>query len=163
MFLRVMANNHQLHRKVCLGWLSERPCHMFAVLARPVQRRAVAHSARWLSQKPPSSSSDTTSSSEPPKEPQPETPEASVDSTSPPGSLPSLDFSPPEAGPTPQNQERTGARSSKGTLSASEKRRQNMGKVSFGLLGLSLGLGLFYMGREWEEDELKERRLVSYR
>lgn len=34
-----------------------------------------------------------------------------------------------------------------------------MGKLSFGLLGLSLGLGLFYMGREWEEHELKEMRL----
>jgi import inner membrane translocase subunit TIM50 len=36
-----------------------------------------------------------------------------------------------------------------------------MGKLSFGLLGLSLGLGIFYMGREWEEDELKEQKRVS--
>jgi hypothetical protein len=36
-----------------------------------------------------------------------------------------------------------------------------MGKLSFGLLGLSLGLGIFYMGREWEEDELREQKLVS--
>lgn len=82
-----------------------------------------------------------------------------------PGSVPSLDFSPPEssvAGQTsPQQQERTGARSSKGTLSASEKRRQKMGTASFGLLALSLGLGLFYTGREWEEDELKAKKLVS--
>jgi len=34
-----------------------------------------------------------------------------------------------------------------------------MGTVSFGLLGLSLGLGLFYIGREWEEDELKAKKL----
>jgi import inner membrane translocase subunit TIM50 len=36
-----------------------------------------------------------------------------------------------------------------------------MGIMSFGLLGLSMGLGLFYMGREWEEDELKHKKLVS--
>ncbi|EKM81387.1 hypothetical protein AGABI1DRAFT_84279 [Agaricus bisporus var. burnettii JB137-S8] len=44
-------------------------------------------------------------------------------------------------------------------MSASEKKRQNMGKLSFGLLGLSLGLGIFYMGREWEEDELQAKKL----
>lgn len=131
---------------------------MFAVVARPVQRRALAHSARWMSQKPPSSSSGPTPSSEL----KPKTPETSSEpTTSPlPDSLPSLDFS-PEATPKQQAQERTGARSSKGTMSASEKKRQNMGKLSFGLLGLSLGLGIFYMGREWEEDELQAKKLVS--
>jgi len=99
------------------------------------------------------------SGSETPREPGPETP---VDTTSQPGIVPSLDFSPPEIRPGPQkDRERTGAKSSKGTLSASEKRRQNMGKLSLGFLGLFLGLGIFYMGRTWEEDELKRMKLVS--
>ncbi|KAF9445931.1 NIF-domain-containing protein [Macrolepiota fuliginosa MF-IS2] len=34
-----------------------------------------------------------------------------------------------------------------------------MGKLSFGLLGLSMGLGLFYLGREWEEEELQAKKL----
>lgn len=37
-----------------------------------------------------------------------------------------------------------------------------MGKLSFGMLGLSLAFGLFYMGREWEEDELKLKKLVRF-
>ncbi|KXN86028.1 Mitochondrial import inner membrane translocase subunit TIM50 [Leucoagaricus sp. SymC.cos] len=128
---------------------------MFAVLSRPVQRRVLAHSARWMSQKPPSSSSSGATA---PKELKPET--TGTPETSQPESAPSLDFSPPEVEPAPKKeQQRTGARSSKGTLSASEKRRQNMGKVSFGLLGLSIALGIFYMGREWEVDELKEKKL----
>jgi len=73
-----------------------------------------------------------------------------------------LDFSPPEIQPTSRKErERTGARSSKGTLSSSEKRRQNIGKLSLGFLGLFLGLGIFHMGRTWEEDELKRMKLVS--
>ncbi|KAJ3574214.1 hypothetical protein NP233_g1910 [Leucocoprinus birnbaumii] len=132
---------------------------MFAVLARPVQRRAFTHSARWISQKP--SSGGASSNSQAPKEPAPETPETpAAETTSQSGAAPSLDFAPPEVEQqAPKERERTGARSSKGTLSASEKRRQNMGMVSFGLLGLSMGLGLFYAGRDWEEEELKEMKL----
>lgn len=123
---------------------------MFAVLSRPVQRRVLVQSVRWMSQVPPSSGSET------PKEPRP------IDTTSQPGTVPSLDFSPPEIQPTSRKErERTGARSSKGTLSSSEKRRQNIGKLSLGFLGLFLGLGIFHMGRTWEEDELKRMKLVS--
>lgn len=132
----------------------ERLNHMFAVLSRSVQRRVLVQSVRCMSQVPPSPSG-----SETPKEPRPETP---VDTTSQPGTVPSLDFSPPEIQPGPQkDRERTGAKSSKGSLSASEKRRQNIGKLSLGFLGLSLGLGIFYMGRTWEEHELKRMKLVS--
>lgn len=128
---------------------------MFAVFSRPVQRRVLAQSVRWMSQVPPLSPSGSDAS----KEPRPETP---VDTTSQLGTVPSLDFSPPEIQPTPQkDRERTGAKSSKGSLSSSEKRRQNIGKLSLGFLGLYLGLGIFYMGRTWEEDELKRMKLVS--
>ncbi len=145
---------------MCRCFPKKRPCLMFAVLSRPIQRRAIVHSARWMSQKPPSKSLDATPKPETPKEPKPETPEGLTEPSSQPGSAPSLDFSPPENAASIPQQERTGARSSKGTLSSSEKRRQRMGMVSFGLLGLSLGLGLFFVGREWEEDELKMKKLV---
>ncbi|KAL9712160.1 mitochondrial inner membrane protein required for protein import [Leucoagaricus gongylophorus] len=123
---------------------------MFAVLNRPVQRQVLIQYARWMSQVPPPSAEALRL----------ETPEATVDTTSQPGATPSLDFSPPDIHPTLQkDRERTGAKSSKGSLSASEKRRQNIGKLSLGFLGLSLGLGIFYMGRNWEEDELKRMKL----
>lgn len=138
--------------KFCVAYEAERSNHMFAVLNRPVQRQVLIQYARWMSQVPPPSA----------EAPRLETPEATVDTTSQPGATPSLDFSPPDIHPTLQkDRERTGAKSSKGSLSASEKRRQNIGKLSLGFLGLSLGLGIFYMGRNWEEDELKRMKLVS--
>jgi hypothetical protein len=56
---------------------------------------------------------------------------------------------------------RTGAVSSKGTLSSGEKRRKVMSRVMMAILGGAFAAHTVYLGREWEEDELKEKRLVS--
>jgi hypothetical protein len=71
--------------------------------------------------------------------------------------LPSLDFAPPEPG---VERERTGAKSSKDSLSSIERRRRQMGRVSFGLFALGLLGGCVYLGREWTEEELVSRRSV---
>lgn len=71
-------------------------------------------------------------------------------------SLPSLDIA-PGAEEEPQ---RTGARSSKDSLSSIERRRRFMGRVSLAVLLLGTAVQTWYLGREWEEDELNDRRLV---
>ncbi|KAF9524987.1 HAD-like domain-containing protein [Crepidotus variabilis] len=70
-------------------------------------------------------------------------------------SVPSLDFS-PELEEEPQ---RTGAKSSKGSLSSSEKKRRNMSRVSMVLLALGLSAHAISMGKEWDEDELKAMKM----
>ena len=74
----------------------------------------------------------------------------------PPATL-SLDFAPPEPG---AERERTGAKSSKDSLSSIERRRRQLGRVSFGLFAIGLLGGCIYLGREWTEDELVERKSV---
>src|SRR5260221_4083996 len=69
----------------------------------------------------------------------------------------SLDFAPPEPG---TERERTGAKSSKDSLSSIERRRRQLGRVSFGLFALGLVGGGIYLGRQWTEDELVSRRSV---
>ena len=129
---------------------------MFPLLARSVSRRLVSRSVRCLSSKPP------------PPPPPPEQiqadPEPTNDRPSPPvlGSsstsmIPSLDF----AGLKPEPEmQRTGARSSKDTLSTSDRRRQMWGRAFVGLLLGGLGATTAYMGREWTEDELKQKKMV---
>jgi import inner membrane translocase subunit TIM50 len=70
----------------------------------------------------------------------------------------SLDFAPPEAG---TERERTGAKSSKDSLSSIERRRRQLGRVSFGLFALGLVGGCVYLGREWTEEELVSRKSVG--
>lgn len=67
----------------------------------------------------------------------------------------SLDFAPSESG---AERERTGAKSSKDSLSSIERRRRQLGRVSFGLFALGLLGGCVYLGREWTEEELVSRK-----
>jgi hypothetical protein len=69
----------------------------------------------------------------------------------------SLDFAPPEPS---AERERTGAKSSKDSLSSIERRRKQLGRVSFGLFAIGLLSGCVYLGREWTEDELVSRKAV---
>ena len=90
---------------------------------------------------------------------QPNAPEINASETplpTPPATL-SLDFAPPEPG---AERERTGAKSSKDSLSSIERRRRQLGRVSFGLFAIGLLGGCVYLGREWTEDELVERKSV---
>jgi import inner membrane translocase subunit TIM50 len=87
---------------------------------------------------------------------------------SPPPSPPqlNLDFQPPvphvEAGreEDAQGQHRTGAKSSKNSLSSIERRRRYVGRIALGVLALAFGVQVAIMGREWEEGELKAKKMV---
>ncbi|KAJ8507725.1 hypothetical protein ONZ45_g5223 [Pleurotus djamor] len=135
---------------------------MFAVLARPAARRALPQSIRCMSQghspqrpqqeQPPSSSSSSSaeSSSSIPPDPTPE--------PTGPASLPSLDISPADQ---VNERQRTGAKSSKDSLSSTELRRRNMGRVSLAVLALAFGVNAVYMGREYDAEELKARKMKA--
>jgi import inner membrane translocase subunit TIM50 len=57
---------------------------------------------------------------------------------------------------------RTGAKSSKNSLSSFERRRRAMGRFALGAFGIGLAFGIFYLGREWEEEEKSGRSSVSH-
>ncbi|EIN06633.1 HAD-like protein [Punctularia strigosozonata HHB-11173 SS5] len=123
-----------------------------ALLARRLPTRAVSQSLRSYASKPPngSQSPSPASNSEPtPPAPTPETPQ--------PSTIRSLDFT---STLEDDKKQRTGAKSSKDSLSSIEKKRRIYGRVS--LLALLLGAGAYgvYLGREWEEEELKAKRLT---
>ncbi|KAI0765697.1 NIF-domain-containing protein [Trametes elegans] len=67
----------------------------------------------------------------------------------------SLDFDPSAED---ARQERTGARSSKDSLSSIERRRRFLGRVSLAMLLVGAGLATWEMGRPWDEEELKAKR-----
>ncbi|KAF7294459.1 Mitochondrial import inner membrane translocase subunit TIM50 [Mycena kentingensis (nom. inval.)] len=70
-----------------------------------------------------------------------------------PPNLPSLDFA-------PESDHQTGAKSSKDTLSSTEIRRRQLGRVGLGLLAVGFGVKTFLMGDEWSEEELKAKKLT---
>lgn len=125
-------------------------------LARPAARHARAQTVRWASQAPPPADGQQ-KTGKPPGEPAVEPVESEPIAS---GSLPTLDFMPGQSAEEPA-QQRTGARSSKDTLSSAEKRRKVMSRVLMALLAGGAMAHTVYLGREWEEDELKEKRLVS--
>jgi len=53
----------------------------------------------------------------------------------------------------------TGAKSSKDSLSSIERKRRNLGRASLALLGLGIASGAVYLGRNWEEGELKSLKI----
>ncbi|KAI9064763.1 NIF-domain-containing protein [Trametes sanguinea] len=67
----------------------------------------------------------------------------------------SLDFD-PSAEDT--KRERTGARSSKDSLSSIERRRRFMGRIALAMLVAGAGLATWEMGRPWDEEELKAKK-----
>ncbi|KAF9222277.1 HAD-like protein [Gyrodon lividus] len=117
---------------------------MFSVVLRgAAQRRAFTPSGRYFASKVPPSGST-------PQQPPPPPPAPS-------SSLPSLDFQPPE--PTTERPERTGAKSSRDSLSSIERRRKVWGRLSFGIFAIALGVEAVYLGRDWEVDELSAKKL----
>jgi import inner membrane translocase subunit TIM50 len=122
---------------------------MFAILSRSVPRRAISHTVRCMSQKPPPPPGSL--------EKEPEISESPPEPSPPTWGVPSLDFSPTEPA---EERQRTGAKSSKDSLSSVERKRRVMGRVSLGVLVLAFGLNAVYMGREWDAAELKSRKMV---
>ena len=115
-----------------------------------------ASSASSSSSTPSSASQSETSSSASP----------SLDTPPNPSTL-SLDFSPAEgqqhdsSQSSVSGQQRTGAKSSKDSLSSIERKRRNMTRTTLVMWGLGMIAGAVYMGREWEEEELKQMKVVS--
>ena len=72
----------------------------------------------------------------------------------------SLDFS-PEADAGDEPTQRTGARSSKDSLSSIERKRRFMSRATLAALGLGAVFGTVYLGREWEPSELAAKKMVS--
>jgi len=139
---------------------------MFSILSRSIPRRTLVQSVRYVSHKSsvPPKKKVKSKPTETPHPPLPETeptanaePSPAPDPTSPLTGVPTLDFSPPEFQKESQT---TGAKSSKGSLSSSERKRRVMGRVSLALLALAVAGQTVYLGREWEEDELKAKKLV---
>lgn len=137
---------------------------------RSIPRRAFAQTARCMSQKPPvppkkrlepaekpETASASSSSAESSSSPKTEEPAELAEGPAKTG-LGALDFSPVEI---PHEQEkRTGARSSKDSLSTGERKRRFMSRVSLALMLAGLGTYAVYMGRDWEEDELRAKKMV---
>lgn len=71
--------------------------------------------------------------------------------------LPSLDFQPSE--PEQPRAERTGAKSSKDSLSSIERKRRVLVRSSLVLIAVGVGLQLVYLGRQWDEEELKAKKI----
>ncbi|KZT03903.1 HAD-like protein, partial [Laetiporus sulphureus 93-53] len=134
-----------------------------ARLARSVSRRRVAtHSIRYLATSPlppppPSSPPKNPPLKDVPPPPPPSKPQQPLS----PSSLPSLDFSPEVEGE--RQREQTGARSSKGSLSSSERRRRNMVRAAMGVLLVGAAVEAWVMGNDWEEEELKAKKIVRKR
>ena len=102
--------------------------------------------------RPPSSSTNArppSDSQKEPSSPQPETPPS-------PTSI-SLDFMPEQNEP-----QRTGAKSSKDSLSSIERKRRNASRFSLAMLGLGAVAAVVYMGRDWEGGELKHLKIVCH-
>ncbi|KAF8959901.1 HAD-like domain-containing protein [Flammula alnicola] len=138
---------------------------MFSLLSRTIPRRTLVQPVRYLSQKPPSAPSSSKKRLRPTPQPIPETKATPEDVTTPApepqpltpvSGVPTLDFSPPEY---EQEAKTTGAKSSKGSLSTNERKRRFMSRVSLAVLALAFAGQAVYMGREWEEDELKAKKM----
>ncbi|RXW25692.1 hypothetical protein EST38_g162 [Candolleomyces aberdarensis] len=135
------------------------------VRSRLLASQPIARNVRWASQIPPKSQAsqqpagDSAASSSSETRVDPESASSPVDQNVASGSTskaPSLDFMPSAPQEEPK---RTGAVSSKGTLSSGEKRRKVMSRVMMAILGGAFAAHTVYLGREWEEEELKAKRL----
>lgn len=126
---------------------------IFVSRAGPSLRRAVYNQARYLATKPPSGSTAESSNS-------PVSDKLDADVTPPsPASL-SLDFA-PNAEQEEEPAQRTGARSSKDSLSSIERRRKAMGRATLATFAVGLLAGTAYLGREWTEEDLKNKKMVN--
>ena len=150
-------------------------CIMQSLLLRrtfPSVQRSLPSYSRFLATQPPPSSSSSSSNgkakttvtkgthsplSDTPNDPLANKSEPVSPS---PASL-SLDFSPvAEQEEHNEHAQRTGARSSKDSLSSIEKKRRFLSRTMLVAMGVGAIAGVFYLGRDWEDDELREKRMV---
>ncbi|KAG6382185.1 HAD-like domain-containing protein [Boletus reticuloceps] len=124
---------------------------MFSVVLRgAVRTRSLApRSVRYLASQVPPKATPTS----------PEQPPAPPSATATTSSLLSLDFDPAERLEHAERTERTGAKSSKNSLSSIDRRKRYFARVSLGLLAVALGVQVLYLGRDWEADELANKKM----
>lgn len=132
---------------------------MLQAAFRSTAARSVAYrSVRCMASKPPRRPANPPPSP-PPRAPPPAS-EIPAEAPKPvPSSqiVPSLDFDPSAED---AKQERTGARSSKDSLSSIERRRRFLGRVSLAMLLVGAGVATWQMGSPLDEEELRARRWV---
>lgn len=140
--------------------------------AFPALRYATVRNTRCLATKPPSrpppprpsqqgSGSKGPENAENPSQ-QPTGPEgAPLEPVSPSPTSLSLDFAPSED-TEGEPLQRTGARSSKDSLSSIERKRRLLSRATLVAFGLGAIAYTAYLGREWESEELKAKKLVSH-
>ncbi|KAI8978264.1 HAD-like domain-containing protein [Trametes punicea] len=129
---------------------------MLRAAFRSAATRPVAHySVRCMTSKPPPPPKKPASPPPPPPPPASENPAEAPKPLPSSQIIPSLDFD-----PTAEDvrRERTGARSSKDSLSSIERRRRFLGRLSLAMLLVGAGVATWQMGRPWEEDELKAKK-----
>ncbi|KLO05854.1 HAD-like protein [Schizopora paradoxa] len=108
----------------------------------------VARNARFMATNPPGPNSPPSTSKSAKAETIPPSP-ASL----------SLDFSPVQESQEQRAEGQTGAKSSKDSLSSIERKRRNIGRASLAMLGLGIAAGAVFLGRDWEEGELKSLKI----
>ncbi|KAI0629646.1 NIF-domain-containing protein [Trametes polyzona] len=132
---------------------------MLQAALRSTATRGVAHrSVRCLASKPPPPP-PAKSAKPPPPPPPPAASEKPAEASKPlPNSqiVASLDFDPSAE---EARQERTGARSSKDSLSSIERRRRFLGRLSLAVLLVGAGVATWQMGQPFDEEELKARKM----
>ncbi|EGO00630.1 hypothetical protein SERLA73DRAFT_178488 [Serpula lacrymans var. lacrymans S7.3] len=125
-----------------------------SMLLRGAPRRAFAPTLRYMASSP-SSQPPPTSPNSKSKPPLPPGPTSTLPSAST-SVLPSLDFQPAEPG---ADEGRTGAKSSKDSLSSIERKRRFMGRLTAGMILIGFGVQAAYMGRDWSEEEMQTRKV----
>ncbi|KAI0827729.1 NIF-domain-containing protein [Trametes gibbosa] len=126
-----------------------------AALKSTATRSVAYRSVRCLASKPPPKKPAST------PRPPPPPPPASTDLAEAPTPtlssqiVPSLDFDPSAE---ESKEERTGARSSKDSLSSIERRRRFLGRLSLAVFAAGAGVAVWQMGQPFDEEELRARK-----
>ncbi|KAI0363989.1 NIF-domain-containing protein [Pilatotrama ljubarskyi] len=132
---------------------------MLQAAIRSTAARGVAYrSVRCLASKPPPPPKKPTNPPPPPPPPASEDPAEAPKPIPSSQVVPSLDFD-PSAEDT--RKERTGAKSSKDSLSSIERRRRFLGRLSLALLVVGAGVATWQMGQPLDEEELKARKWTA--
>ncbi|KAF8655081.1 hypothetical protein AX16_003246 [Volvariella volvacea WC 439] len=136
---------------------------MFAVAARAAasRRTLLRHGTRLMSQAsapPPPRKDSHSEAAESNTRATGTTPGQASQEQPLPSSLPSLDFSPDEL--QEEQPKRTGAKASTDSMTTGERKRRVVSKMTFVAMVLGFAGYAVYMGREWEPEELRAKKMT---
>ncbi|KAI0352001.1 NIF-domain-containing protein [Trametes cingulata] len=129
-----------------------------AAIRSTAARSAAYRSVRCLASKPPPPPKKPANPPPPPPPPASEDPAEAPKPIPSSQVVPSLDFD-PSAEDT--RKERTGAKSSKDSLSSIERRRRFLGRLSLAMLLVGAGVATWQMGQPLDEEELRARKWTA--